>query len=646
MDNKYKWIYNTSVSVVYNLLLAMISFMLCRLAFILVNYHYFTDLTFIRLLKMFKGGFAFDLSAILYTNILYIALMLFPIHYKETKLYQQITKGIFLFVNIVAIIVNMMDTVFFQYTNRRTTTSIFSEFQAEDNLLSIVGLETVRHWYLVLFAVILSYLLFRLYKKPEASIRIPNKWSYYLTHTAILCVAGYLTVCGMRGGIGPSVRPITISNANKYVDTPIETAIVLNTPFSLYRTIGKKPFSVPAYWKDRDAMLSQFSPLHQPEGNDEKRPLNVVVIILEGFGKENSGFHNPHLDNGTYKGYTPFLDSLMQEGLTYKYSFANGRKSIDAMPSVLSSIPMFVEPFILTPASLNELSGIAGELKKKGYYTAFFHGAPNGSMGFDAYAKTSGFIDYFGMDEYGDKKDSDGHWGVWDELFLQFFAKELKTFRQPFMTSVFTLSSHHPYNLPPGYEGKFPKGNIPIHQCVGYTDYSLKKFFESISGEEWFKNTLFVITADHTNANDHAEYQTAQGLFSVPILFYTPNGELKGFDQDRIAGQIDIMPTVLEYLGYDNPYIAFGSDLLNVKPEDSFAVNYFNGIYQFFKGDYLLQFDGESPVALYKFKTDIMLKDNLLATTDETVLEPLLSELKSIIQQYMERMTENQMVVK
>lgn len=646
MRNKYRWTYNTGLAALFNLFLSVMSFMLCRLIFVLVNYRYFTDLTIDRLLTMFKGGLTFDISAVLYTNILYIVFMLFPVHYKENKLYQLFTKGLFLFVNTVAIVVNLMDTVFFQYTNRRTTASIFSEFQSEGNILSIIGIEAARHWYLVIGAIVLIYLLYRCYKTPVTAIQIPNKWAYYLVQVCVLCVSGYLIVCGMRGGIGQSVRPITISNANKYVEAPIETAIVLNTPFSLYRTFGKKPFNVPAYWADREAMENTYSPLHQPGKNKDFTPLNVVVIILEGFGKENSGFLNPHLENGLYKGYTPFLDSLLKEGLTYKYSFANGRKSIDAMPSVLSSIPMFVEPFILTPASLNELSGIAGELKKKDYYTAFFHGAPNGSMGFDSYAKTSGFVDYFGMDEYGNRNDDDGNWGIWDEPFLQFFAKKLNTFRQPFMSSVFTLSSHHPYILPPGYEGRFPKGKIPIHQCIGYTDYALQRFFEAISGEEWFKNTLFVITADHTNANDHAEYQTSQGLFSIPVLFYRPNGELKGYDQERIASQNDIMPTVLEYLGYDNPYIAFGTDLLQVEPEETFAVNYFNGIYQFFKGDYLLQFDGESAVALYRFKTDIMLTDNLLAVTDEDTLAPLLSQLKSIIQQYMERMTENRMIVK
>ena len=97
----------------------------------------------------------------------------------------------------------------------------------------------------------------------------------------------------------------------------------------------------------------------------------------------------------------PFLSELAQKGMTFEYSYSSGRKSIDGMPSVLSSIPSFVEPFFLTPASMNDLSGIAGELSRnKGYTSAFFHGAENGSMGFQAFAKATGFQEYYGRTEY------------------------------------------------------------------------------------------------------------------------------------------------------------------------------------------------------------------------------------------------------
>lgn len=365
-------------------------------------------------------------------------------------------------------------------------------------------------------------------------------------------------------------------------------------------------------------------------------------MILESFGKEYIGALNPTLEGGKYKGYTPFLDSLIQKSMYFEYSFANGRASIDGMPSSLSSIPMFVEAFFLTPASLNSLTSVAGELRKKGYYTAFFHGAANGSMGFQAFSRAAGYQDYFGRTEFGNDEFFDGNWAIWDEEFLQFYAEKMSEFKEPFSTGIFTASSHHPFNIPERYRSVYPESSLPIHKCIRYSDHALQRFFETASKEPWFKNTLFVLTADHTNQNEHAEYQTEAGIFSIPIIFYTPDGSLQG-KRPGISQQIDIMPTVLGYLGYDRPYVAFGCDLLNTPPEETYAVNYLDGIYQFFKGDYLLQFDGRQSIALYNFKEDVLLKHNLLGQTD--VQQPMENQLKAIIQQYMERMNGNQLVV-
>ena len=401
-----------------------------------------------------------------------------------------------------------------------------------------------------------------------------------------------------------------------------------------------KPFSPKILVARVEAILRRTSDV--PADSVTFRSKNVVVLVLESFGKEYFGSLNKELEDGNYKGYTPFLDSLVSESLVYKYSFANGQQSIDGLPSILSGIPRFVEPFFLTPASLNKLSSVGGELKKKGYYTAFFHGARDGSMGFQAYARAVGYPDYFGREEYGNDDDFDGNWAIWDEEFLQFFADKMSSFPQPFSAGIFTASSHHPYVIPDRYKGVFPDGTLEIHKCIRYSDNALRLFFEKASKESWFENTLFVLTADHTNQTEHPEYWTDYGRYAVPIIFYTPDGDLKGY-RDAIAQQIDIMPTVLSYLGYDKPYVSFGCDLLNTPAEDTYAVNYNNGIYQYFKGDYILQFDGEKTVAVYAFKTDKLLKENLVGQVPQQGAMEL--ELKAIIQQYMERMNGDRMTV-
>ncbi|GHT38793.1 sulfatase [Bacteroidia bacterium] len=541
-----------------------------------------------------------------------------------------------------------MDIIYFRFTNQRTTRSVFSEFQNETNISQIITHGIVEHWYVSLCAVILIFILYKLYRKPADVEK--KKYStranllYYLSNTLLMAALIYTAVIGMRGGAGASIRPITLSNANEYVNKSTETAIVLNTPFCFIRTFNKKVYKNPHYFKNEEVLEALYSPLHYPKPAEEFKPLNVVIIILESFGKEYSGFFNKDLDNGTYKGYTPFLDSLYAEGLTFKYSYANGRKSIDAMPSILSGIPMFIEPFISTHYSTNQISGIADILKEKGYYSAFFHGAPNGSMGFSAYANVARFDEYFGMSEYPRAKDDyNGWWGIWDEEFLQFYAGKMAEMKQPFVTSVFTLTSHHPFWLPERYEGQFPKGTQAIHQCIGYTDYALRLFFQKIAQQDWYSNTLFVITADHTNQIAHDEYYTDANLYAVPILFYQPGSNLKGLIETMPVQQMDITPSILGYLNYDKPYFAFGQDIFNTNEADKFAVNYNNQLYQFYQQDYFMQFDGQEVKSVYNYKTDILLHNNLAGKVKEQ--DEMETKLKAIIQQYIERMVDNKLTV-
>ncbi|MGN1229679.1 MAG: LTA synthase family protein, partial [Prevotella sp.] len=556
----------------------------------------------------------------------------------------------------------------FKNTMRRTTNTVFSEFSNEGNIGSIIGVEFLRHWYLVLLFIIIMWGMWKCYfmrntkgvtwasYKPRGKELI----GYYIVHTICFGLFIPLCICGMRGGATTAVRPITISNANQYVAHPQEAGIVLNTPFSLIRTIGKKAFEIPDYMTEEE-MNALYSPLKNNQSSiisnqsstisNQSSKKNVVILIVESFGREYIGGYNKWLDGGKYKGYTPFVDSLMQHSQTFLYSYCNGRKSIDGMPSILSGIPMFVEPFFLTPASMNDVSGIAGELKNKGYYSAFFHGAENGSMGFQAFARKTGFTDYFGRTEYdadkrfGGAKDFDGMWAIWDEPFLQFFAMKMSEFKQPFVSAVFTASSHHPYTIPEQYKDVYKEEGIVIHKCIRYTDNALRLFFEKAKAQPWYNNTLFVITSDHTNLSDHAYYQTDLGGFCSPIIFFDPSGDMKPGMRNAIAQQIDIMPTVLSYLGYDRPYVAFGCDLLTTKDEDTWAVNYLNGIYQYVKGDWLLQFDGHKAKALYRFRTDLLLKDNLLSK-EPNVAKEMERQVKAIIQSYMTRMVNNQLTPK
>lgn len=628
-------------------------YMVCRVVFLWNNWCAFeAGFDKLELSQLVVGSLLFDTSAILYTNALYALLMLLPLHYKERPTWKRIAKWVFVVVNSLAIVANLADVVYFKFTSRRTTMSVFQEFGHEGNIFSIIGKEVLHHPLVFLLGIGLIVLLWLVYVEPRAySPQLRPRWKYYLVQVVSLGIFVPLCIAGMRGGFTTAVRPITLSNANQYVNQPAEAALVLNTPFSLIRTVNKTAFVDPKYFSPKE-LEAIYSPLHTPrEGQGEMRRKNVVVLIVESFGQEFVGSLNRHLDGGKYEGATPFLDSLITVSTTYEVSFANGRKSIDGMPSVLSSIPMFVEPFFLTPASLNHLSGLAGELSKEDYYTAFFHGAANGSMGFQAFAKSTGFKDYFGRTEFnadqrfrGDE-DFDGTWAIWDEPFLQYYATKMNEMRQPFMTAVFTASSHAPFKVPAQYEAQFPdKGPTVLHRCVRYSDMALRKFFEKARTMPWYKNTIFVLTADHTSLSSHEEYSTPVGIFRVPILFFDPSGEMPAGRHKGIAKQIDIMPTVLGYLRYPRPYVAFGNDLTQIAATDNYQVAYLNGVYVFVQGEHVLLFDGQKTTGCYDYKHDVMLRHNLMGRVPQQAA--MERQLKAIIQSYMTRMISDNVVAK
>lgn len=588
--------------------------------------------------ELTKGFLLFDTSALMYLSIPYTLMMLLPLHFKENATFRFSAKCVWMIGIAIVVVSNLADSVFFPYTGRRTTASVFSEFSNEGNILGIVGTELFNHWYLVLIAAVLFWTCWKLYDTRDNCPRLRGK-IYYPVMTCAFALMSGLTVAGMRGGFTTAVRPITISNANQYVRRPIEAAAVLNTPFSIIRTIGKKSFVDPGYFKTVSELDTTYSPVHTSSfANDSvattKR--NVVILICESLGREYLGQ------------YTPFIDSLSTRSLTFSQSFANGRKSIDGMPSILSGIPMFIEPFFLTPASLNQVGGIARFAGEMGYESAFFHGAENGSMGFQAFANITGFQRYYGRTEYGDG-DFDGTWAVWDEPFLQFMASHITTdLKEPFVSAVFTASSHHPFHIPEQYKEQFPeKGGHPLHKCIRYLDYSLQKFFETASRQPWYANTLFVITADHTNAATRPEYKTDLGLYRVPVIFFDPSGEVFPAEQrNAIAQQTDILPTLLSAIGYNKPYVAWGADMMSTPDSLTWAVNYNNGIYQYVQDSLFLQSDGNCIKAVYNYMTDPLLQQDVTNCIPKEKLQTTHRRLQAIIQSYMIRMNQDSLVIR
>ena len=627
------------LAVVWNLFLAMAVSTVCRLVFFRLNQPLFPDIEPSRLFSLFRAGWRFDLSAVLFTNTPYLLLMLIPFRFREKKGYRLAAKGLYVVPNFLAYAIDLADAVYFPFTSRRTTCTVFQEFGGDDNLGKIFLQEAATHWYLVLLGLGILFLLIKAYREPAVSEKRYG-WSGYLLHTALFVAALYPVVGGMRGGFGPTIRPIGINDANLYIEKPIESALVLNTAFSMYKTIDENRLKEVDWFQDEKELEAAFNPVIRPQTTGPMNKKNVVILILESFSASYSGYLT-EIQGERREGYMPFLDSLMQESLVFRHSFANGRLSIDALPSVMCGIPALIESFTLTPYSNNDVRGLARELGECGYSSAFYHGAQRNSLALAGFAHKAGFQQEFSRESYGNEADFDGTWGIWDEPFLQYFKDGIGNLPEPFLATVFTLSSHHPFAVPEQYEGVFEPGTMPIHRCIRYSDHAIRRFFEEARKQPWYENTLFVITGDHTSRTDAPEYLTLNGVFTIPILFYTPDGSLKGL-REGIAMQLDIKPTVLSYLGYDKPSVSFGCDLLSTADEDTYAINYQNGTYLYYRQGYQLQFDGEQSIALYHFTEDRLLENNLLESDPVRAAE-MEYRLKALIQQFNYRLIHNQL---
>ncbi len=639
--NKKEYKTNYLFATTLRLLSVIFLFIVTRWFFYLLNTNLFSA-TFRDIVKTLFIGIRFDISAIFYLNSLYIIMYVVPFRFREKKTYQKVAKYLFISINSIAILANCADIVYYRFTLKRTTADIFSYFTVGGDFDKLLPQFLKDFWYIAL--IWLAMVTFMIWFYSKISFKSKNEKSqkkYYLKHLIIFICSVFIVLMGMRGGI--QLRPINIISASVNSNANL-SPIVLNTPFTILQTIGKQELKPIKYFGETE-VDNIYSPIHNslinnkiPDSITNKK--NIVVIIVESLSSEHIGAFNKNISN--YKGFTPFLDSIIGKSMVFK-AIANGKKSIEGIPAILSGIPTLMSnPFIGSPYSGNKYESLPSKLKKYNYTAKFFHGGTNGTMGFDSYCKIAGFDSYFGKSEYNNDADYDGKWGIWDEPFLNYFSENLNSIKQPFFASIFTLSSHHPYKVPDKYKEKFAKGKLPIQETIGYTDFCLQKFFEKSSNTNWFKNTLFIITADHTSEASLPEYSSNYGIYRIPIIFYDPTTDLSIYSDNLPAQQIDIMPTVLSYLGLKDKIFCFGNNLLDTNSL-RFAINYQQPFYQLIMLNYLLQFDGQKSFSIFDIYKDPELKNNLLKQKNEKVLK-LEKILKAFIQQYNNRLIYNKMM--
>ena len=575
---------------------------LCRILFYFFNRRYFSDAAASDLFISFLYGIRFDLTVISWSNSLFILLSILPVRVFFSKWYQLTLKCFYMLTNAVFLLFNCIDFAYFGFTNRRSGADIFNQiFRGQTDVMMQIPDYFRDFWSVILLYLFFIFLLFFLWSKIKLHsgnttpvYTVKNSFSFVFLFA--LCSGSLLL--GVRGGV--QYIPLQIVDAGKFVP-PKMVPIVLNTPFTIVRSLESTQLEELRLVSNESAFNYIRPVQHFNRKVFQKK--NIVVLILEGFSKEYTRI-------GRRKSLTPFLDSLMKVSLVFTNAWANGKQSIEGIPAVLSAVPSLMNnPYINSGYAANRVNSFPQLLKQKGYTTAFFHGGKNGTMNFDAYAKIAGFDYYFGMNEYRNDADFDGNWGIWDEPYLQYCVKQFSRMKTPFFTSVFTLSSHHPFKIPEKYRNTFPKNGLECSESVGYTDNALRKFFDTAKKQKWFSDTWFVIVPDHTGISADAFYANSVGQHAIPIVFYSGDGLFRG-ENNTLMQQIDILPSIMDTLGYDRPFFSFGKSVFR-DSQKHFALFYENGNYFLINDSMSFVLNNHKVIQAFRYSTDSSLAKNI-----------------------------------
>lgn len=538
------------IRLIKRLFFLLIPYTLLRVGFYFYHIKIYREFSTDEIVMSFLLGIRFDIAAILLVNAVPILLSLLKTFNHKFLSFE---RGLFIFLNTIAFIVAVDDYELFLYIGKRLS---FDFFLIADDIFEQLPQIILHYWYLPLIGILFGVGFYFFDKRFFTLKNNKTSWFSYVTGFLLLGLA----FIGIRGGL--QHKSINVQTA--FIQGKNELGhLVLNTPYHFLRTLKNRPIKSLAYFSNDDEAKNVILNQRQfRQGIQGHSKTNIVLIILESVSNE-------YMEAG----YTPFLNELKKEALFFSRHLANGRRSVEALPSILCGLPsLMAEPLSKSIFQGNKFNCFPSILKDAGYTNYFFHAGSRGTMGFESYTLANGFHRYFSREDYGNK-DYDGTWGVFDLPYLQYVADEIGKMPTPFVAGIFTLSSHQPYRIPDEFKGKFPKGTLEIHESIGYVDYALKQFFEKIKSAPWFYNTLFIITSDHSQKLETPKYMNMVGRYRVPLFVYGP-GINRG-ESVRVTQHADIPASILDYVEVSGDLPATSVSIFNNDP--GVGMNYADG---------------------------------------------------------------------
>lgn len=596
----------------------MVLYTLLRFGFFISNLNFFKQANMGDIVLAFIYGLRFDLSAIFMLNAFLLLIYNLPLNYDKWKWLKIIFFVIWCLTNIIFIIINLSDYRYFTITQHRLTVEIYLMF---GYIILMLPEMWADYWYLFLgallgttiFVFISWYLLHKLKRFFDGPFLLRNQIiSFFFIAVLIMPV---INGRFSREPIRPAHAFFSNNQAVGYL-TLNSSFTVLN---SLFRDMFQFRFMPQSnafesmnkmlYQSNEKAINPEYPFLRYKNLTAPSRKLNVVLFIMESWTADYISSIT-----GVQPSVTPFFDQISSEGMLFTNFLANGHRTIMTIPSTLASVPGFFSPsrigkkdsIIRSQSDTIYFLGLGNILSKEGYTTSFHLGGYCADLRLDIYTKILGFDHYYSNENCFNQVLSNNRLAD-EELFID-TANRFDVLSEPFCSVILSETSHVPYVLPPHREEMFNiySNETKYQKALRYTDYSLKMFFQSAQNKQWFKNTIFLITADHTA---HPNPNDIYSCYHIPLLIYSPT-LVKPGRIETIGSHVDILPTILDMLQLPVTHSSMGISLFASLP-NRYAIITNNVHYFIFNNRFVLVNDLERTIGLYEYSLDRLLKNDL-----------------------------------
>ena len=444
---------------------------------------------------------------------------------------------------------------------------------------------------LLMFSILFAYTIIALYLSSKVILyKVPDRSKSYVSRL----IFGFLTLSSLFLAIRGGWQLTPINQSMSYFSAePVLNHAAVNTQWNLIQDIlnnkfgNDNPYNYFSEKQSKEIVSGLFKKPAQPTTKilNSDHP-NIVLIILESF---TARFVE---DLNGEKGISPNFKVLASEGILFENIYASSGRTDKGLVATLSAFPSQAIRSIMKQNDKQErLPAISQEFVENAYSSSFYYGGESEFFNMKSYILSHGFQKLIDKHSF-DAKDMNSKWGTYDEKIFLKNLSDMDQEKQPFFSTILTLTNHEPFELPTEPHFKGDDVDSKFRSTAFYTDSCLGAYINAAKQKSWYKNTLFIIIADHGHRipGNLTEYDPER--YRIPLLFLGEviKPEYNGTRVNKAGSQTDLAATLLNQLNIDSKRYTWSKDLLNPGTPEFAFFNWDNG-FGFANNEQIISFD-------------------------------------------------------